>query len=119
MAGTYVLFIMLLVLVGRVNSGHSAAEAAARYAARTIAIARDPTPAVDIAREQAETTVEAGSAKCRSMDFTHTIDGTEVTVTITCQVDLAEVNILGIPGAWAATATATEPIDQHREGGPA
>src|SRR5688572_24309237 len=29
MAGTYVLFVLLLVLVGRVNSGHSAAEAAA------------------------------------------------------------------------------------------
>ena len=119
MAGTYVLFIMLLVFVGRVNSGHSAAEAAARYAARTIAIARNPPAAVNVARDQAEATVDVGSARCRSVDFTHTIDATEVTVTITCQVDLAEVNILGIPGAWAATATATEPIDQHREGGPA
>jgi Flp pilus assembly protein TadG len=118
MAGTYVLFIMLLVFVGRVNSGYSSAEAGARYAARTIAIARDPTTAVDAARADAATTVRAGSARCRSMDFAHTIDAAQVTVTITCQVDLAEVNILGVPGHWAATATASEPVDQFREGGP-
>jgi hypothetical protein len=119
MAGTYVLFIMLLVFVGRVNSGYSSAEAAARYAARTIALARDPAAAVDAARADAATTVRAGSAKCRSMDFAYTVDAAEVTVTITCQVDLAEVNILGVPGHWAATATASEPVDQLREGGPA
>ena len=119
MAGTYVLFIMLLVFVGRVNSGYSSAEAAARYAARTIALARDPAAAVDAARADAAATVRAGSAKCRSMGFAYTVDATEVTVTITCQVDLAEVNILGVPGHWAATATASEPVDQFREGGPA
>jgi hypothetical protein len=118
MAGTYVLFIMLLVFVGRVNTGYSSAEAAARYAARTIALARDPAAAVDAARSDAAATVGAGSAKCRSMDFDYTVDAAEVTVTITCQVDLAEVNILGVPGHWAATATASEPVDQFREGGP-
>ena len=118
MALTYVLFIMLLVFVGRVNSGYSAAEAGARYAARTIAIARDPTAALDTARAEAPATVRAGSARCRSMDFAHTVDATQVTVTVTCQVDLAEVNILGVPGHWEASATASEPVDQFREGGP-
>lgn len=118
LAGTYVLFIMLFVFIGRVNSGYSAAEAASRYAARTIAIARDPAAAVPVAQDQAAETAGAGSPKCRSIDFSHTIDDAQVTVTITCEVDLAEVNILGVPGAWTTSATASEPIDQHREGGP-
>lgn len=115
LAGTYVLFIMLFVFIGRVNSGYSAAEAASRYAARTIAIARDPAAAVPVAQDQAAETAGVGSPKCRSMDFSHTIDTAQVTVTVTCQVDLAEVNILGVPGTWASSATASEPVDQHRE----
>jgi hypothetical protein len=118
MAGTFILFVMLLVFIGRVNSGHAAAESAARYAARTIAIARDPAAAVPVAQDQSADTAEAGSAKCRSMDFTHTIDDEQVSVTVTCQVDLAEVNILGVPGRWEATATASEPIDAYRETSP-
>jgi Flp pilus assembly protein TadG len=115
MAATYIAFIMLLVFVGRVNSGYSTAEAAARSAARTIAIARDPAAAVDVAREDAATIANVGSAKCRAMDFTPSIDETEVTVTVTCDVDLGEVSIVSVPGTWTATATATEPIDQWRE----
>lgn len=113
----FAVVVMLLVFIGRVNSGHSAAEAGARYAARTIALARDPAAAVDAARADAAVTVRPGSTKCRSMDFAHTIHPAEVTVTITCQVDLSELRILGVGGRWTATATASEPIDQFREDG--
>lgn len=115
MAGTFIAFVMLFVFVGRVNSGYSTAESAARSAARTIAIARDPAAAVDIAREDAATIANVGSAKCRAMDFEPSIDEAEVTVTVTCDVDLGEVSIVSVPGTWTATATATEPIDQWRE----
>lgn len=115
MAATYVAFIMLLVFVGRVNSGHSAAETAARSAARTIAISRDPTSAMGTAQDEAAAIANVGSASCRSMDFASSVSDTEVTVTVTCQVDLAEVTLTGIPGRWAATAAASEPIDRWRE----
>jgi Flp pilus assembly protein TadG len=115
----FLLFIMLAIFIGRVNSGYRTTDAAARYAARTIAMARDAAAAIDVAYDQAAMTASVGSAKCRSMDFTHAITDTEVTVTVTCQVDLSEVNILGIPGHWETQATAVEPVDQWREGGDA
>ena len=115
MAATYVAFIMLLVFVGRVNSGHSAAETAARSAARTIAISRDPASAAGAAQDDAAAIVNVGSASCRSMDFSSSVSDTDVTVTVTCEVDLGEVTMTGIPGRWAATATASEPIDRWRE----
>lgn len=115
MAGTFVVFMMLAILVGRVNSGYSAAEVAAQSAARTIAIARDPAAAVDVAHDDAATVADVGSPTCRSMDFSHTLTSTEATVTVSCVVDLGEVSIVNVPGHWTATATATEPIDQWRE----
>jgi Flp pilus assembly protein TadG len=111
----FVTFIALVVLVGRVNNSYSSAESAARYAARTISIARDPAEAIDIARSEAEDTVALGSDRCASMDFHQQIEAGSVTVTVTCQVDLSDVDLPGMPGDWEVTATAQEPIDPNRE----
>lgn len=118
MAATYIAFVMLLVLVGRVNAGHSSAETAARSAARTIALARDPAAAVGAAQDDAAAIANVGSSTCRSMDLAHSISDIEVTVTVTCQVDLSEVTLVGVAAHWTATATASEPVDRWREGGP-
>jgi len=115
MASTYVVFMMIFVFVGRVNAGYASVETAARSAARSIAIARDPTTAMNAAHDQAATIAKVGSPKCRSMTFAPKVSATEATVTITCDVDLSEVVITGVPGHWTAKATASEPIDRWRE----
>lgn len=111
----FVPIILLLVFAGRVNSGHAAVESAARLAAREISITRNPDAAVGEAQSEASTTVREGSAMCRSMDFNADVGTAEVTVTVSCSVDLSELSLLPIPGERTATATATEVIDQHRE----
>jgi Flp pilus assembly protein TadG len=109
------LFVAMIVFAGRLNVGSAHAEAAARSAARTISVARNPELAVPDARADAERTVEVGSAMCQSMGFEYGISADEVTVTIDCEVDLSEATLLEVPGSMSVTATASEVIDQYRE----
>jgi hypothetical protein len=53
---------------------------------------------------------------CRSMGFDYGITPDEVTVTIDCQVDLSEATLLEVPGSMNVSASASEVIDQYREG---
>jgi hypothetical protein len=108
--------LVLSIFVGRMHAGHGAVESAARHAARTISIARDPAAAVDIAEADAATTVRVGSPRCLDMGMSHTVSDDQVTVTITCTVDLSEATLLPVvPGVQTVSATAVEPRDRHRE----
>jgi hypothetical protein len=111
----FVPVVLLLVFAGRVNAGHAAVESAARHAARTISIARDPAAAESVARGESATTVREGSAMCRSMDFRARIGSDQVEVTVSCAVDLSEIALLPVPGTRTASATAVEVVDRHRE----
>jgi hypothetical protein len=113
------LFIAFIVFVGRLNVGSASAEAAARSAAPAISDARDPYQAVAAAEEDAASMVKLGSAMCASWSFVPDIEpGEQVTVTITCNVDLSEASLIEVPGSLPIEATATEVIDQYREGTP-
>lgn len=108
--------LVLAIFVGRMHAGYSAVESAARHAARTISIARDPTAAVGVAESDAATTVRVGSPRCLDMGISHTVTDDQVTVTVTCTVDLSEASLLPvIPGVQSVSATAIEPRDRHRE----
>ena len=63
------------------HAGYGAVESAARHAARTISIARDPTAAVGVAETDAATTVRVGSPRCLDMGMSHTVTDDQVTVT--------------------------------------
>jgi Flp pilus assembly protein TadG len=108
--------LVLAIFVGRMHAGYSSVETAARHAARTISIARDPAAAVGVAESDAATTVRVGSPRCRDMTMSHTVTDDQVTVTVTCTVDLSEATLLPVvPGVRAVAATAVEPRDRHRE----
>jgi Flp pilus assembly protein TadG len=113
-------FILAVVFAGRLTTGSARVEAAARSAARTISIARDPEAAQDDAAAQAAEMVAEGSALCTSMVFHPTIDRTAtpgvVTVDITCTADLSELALIEVPGNHTYHASADEVLDVHREG---
>ena len=116
----YMGFIIAVVFVGKLNNSSANIEAAARSAARTISLSRDPQDAIDDARDLAADIAEEGSAFCTTMDwadpeFEADPAGQRVTVTITCTVDLSEATFIGLPGDRELTATATEVIDKYRE----
>ena len=109
------LFVAMIVFAGRLNVGSAHAEAAARSAARTISVARDPYAAVAAAEADARATVEEGSAMCRNMLFNAAIGAEEVSVTIDCVVDLSEATLLEVPGTMNVSAEASEVLDLYRE----
>ncbi|HEX6568641.1 MAG TPA: hypothetical protein VF015_05730 [Acidimicrobiales bacterium] len=111
----FVPVVLLLVFAGRMNAGHAATESAARHAARTISIARDPTLGAVTAEDDAATIVREGSPMCLDMTFDHVIDDAEVSVTVACVVDLSELVLLPLPGTETVSATAVEVVDRHRE----
>jgi hypothetical protein len=115
------LFVAAIVFTGRVNIGAVHVEGAARAAARTLSLARDPEDVVDEAREEAEEAVGLGSPLCRSMEFTDEVTTSPetglryVTVEIRCEVDLGQASLIGVPGAMTVSSSATEVIDRYRE----
>lgn len=104
-----------VVLVGRVQIARADLEGAARSAARDLSIARDPTAALATVREALDVTLEVGSSSCRTVVFTPVISATEVSVTLTCTVDLQAAAVLPVPGTMNLSATATEIVDEYRE----
>lgn len=114
-------FIAAIVFAGRMTVGSAHVEAAARSAARSISIARDPHEAIAGAKAEAAKTAGLGSPMCRSMHFPPplidtTVDPVTVTVDITCVVDLSELSLIQVPGTMTVSASAVEVIDRYREG---
>lgn len=113
-------FICAVVFAGRLTTGRARVEAAARSAARTISIARDPEAATAAAEEQAADMAAEGSAICTTMEFEHDIDRVAepgvVTVDVTCTADLSELALIEVPGTHTYHASADEVLDVHREG---
>lgn len=104
-----------VVLVGRVQSARADLEGAARAAARDLSIARDPPATLEQAEATAAAAVNVGSPTCRSMTFTPTITAADVTVTISCLVDLQAASVLPVPATMTVDAVAREVVDVHRE----
>jgi Flp pilus assembly protein TadG len=103
------------VVAGRMSNSRGDVAAAAQHAAREISIARTPTAAVATAESNARATLQVGDPTCRSMQFTPTITASEVTVEVSCVVDLSAATTLPVPGSVIAAAQSTQAIDRYRE----
>lgn len=115
LAPVFGLMIAFVVLVGRTQSSRADVEAAAHAAARTITLARDPVPAVEQARAATADRLDVGSPSCRAMGWDTQVTDYEVTVTVSCTVDLSEAALLPVPGSYDVSATSSEVRDQHME----
>lgn len=112
-------FVGLVMVAGRLNVANTEVDAAARTAARTISMARDPHGAVGVAEDEAADAVGAGSSMCEDWTFPEPeIDqgaGT-VTVTIRCDVavDDAFLGLLDMGPTVGVSREVTEVLDQYR-----
>jgi hypothetical protein len=70
------------------------------------------------ARDAAEATLAGGLAPCAALDVDVNLrgfaPGGTVTATVTCDVALADLGLLGVPGSRRVARTATSPIDTYR-----
>jgi Flp pilus assembly protein TadG len=114
------LLVLLLgvVFVGRLARAEGQVEGAARDAARAAAARRTTAAATTAARVEAAAALDASGVSCREMGVAVATAGFQaggaVTVTVTCVVSLANLDLLGLPGSTTRRATATAPIDLFR-----
>ena len=116
-----IMFVLLVVLCGRLVSAQMDLNAAASSAARSGSIARTQAAAQAEAQRNALATLAARGVTCRDQNVSVSIGGLQagaaVTVTVSCRVPLSDLLLLGVPGSKTVSASSTSPIDQWR-GGP-
>lgn len=121
----FILFLGLIIAGGRLALAHQALQSAAADAARTASIARDAGDANTSAQQEAATSLNNQNLRCRSTQVSVDTSGfrvptgqaADVTVTLTCRVDLADLSVPGVPGSRLIRATMSSPIDTWRERG--
>ena len=113
-----ILFLLLVVALGRTAGSRIDINGAASEAARAASIARTPVTAQDAARQTATTALADQHVTCANLDVTTNTasfqPGGTVTVTVHCAVKLGDLTGLRLPSAKTLTATATAPIDRYR-----
>jgi Flp pilus assembly protein TadG len=113
-----VVLLLFMVLAGRGVTARMDIDAAAVAAARAASLERTTEAARAAATDTANHNLGDARVGCRTLVADIQADTFEpgglVTVTLTCQVDLADLALPGIPGTTTLQATATSPIDQWR-----
>ncbi|WP_277211457.1 TadE/TadG family type IV pilus assembly protein [Isoptericola croceus] len=112
-----------IALGGRIALAELAVGSAASEAARSASIARTQSDAATRAREGARASLANQDVDCLTQsvevdtsEFARPV-GTPATmsVTVTCEVNLAGLALPGIPARKTITQTATSPLDTYRE----
>lgn len=118
LAPLLVLFLLLVVALGRLATARADVDGAARDAARAASIARDPATAERSSHDAAAATLVDRGVTCRSLevvvDTSAFRPGGWVAADVTCSVDLADVALLRLPGTKAVHARFVAPIDTLR-----
>ena len=121
----FMLFVALVILAGRLAVATQAVEASASEAARVASIARTQGAAASGAATAATSSLANQNLHCVRSTVTVNTAGfdvpvgtpAQVTATVACVVNLADLSRPGVPGTRTVTATATSPIDTYRERG--
>ncbi|MEW6473141.1 MAG: TadE family protein [Actinomycetota bacterium] len=117
---TPVLIALMLFVVagGRLASARADVDAAARDSARAASIARSPATAEREGTTAAHANLTDRGVTCRTL--TVTIDTSEfrpggrVAATVSCDIELADLTGLGLPGRRTVSSRFVEPIDAFR-----
>ncbi len=117
------LFLVLIILGGRVTIAHQAVESAAAAAARAASISRTQGQAQSAASAAATTSLRNQSVNCTATHVRVDTSGfaapagtpASVGATVTCVVNLSDLALPGLPGSRSITATASSPLDTYRE----
>ena len=112
------LMLLFVVALGRVVSARMEIDGAAAQAARAASIARSPTTASAMAQQTATSALGADRVTCANLavstDTADFVPGGEVTVTVTCTVDLADLLGLRLPASQTLSSTSMSVLDRYR-----
>ncbi|MFF8932338.1 pilus assembly protein [Streptomyces longwoodensis] len=109
----------LAIACGRVALAEGAADAAARDAARTASLARDPASGEADARQAAEASLAGSGIHCAGISVVLDTSGlsapvgqaASVTATVSCTAPLSELALPGVGGSKTLTSTKTSVVD--------
>lgn len=113
-----ILFVLFIVGLGRLAHARAMVNDAAAQAARAATLQYlSPGQAAAAAQQTATSALESAGLACASqsasVDTGSDHPGGTITVTLTCQVNLASVTAAGFPGTETLRATFTSPVDTY------
>jgi len=113
-----ILLLLFVVALGRLASARIDVNGAAAQAARAASIARDPESASNAAKQTATAALADDHVTCANLavatDTSGFSAGGTVAVTITCNVDLADLAGLRLPASTAISARSVSVVDTYR-----
>lgn len=112
----------LMIAFGRVTDAEGAVDSAAHAAARAASLERDAPTAHSKAQSAITRSLEGDGITCRASSVavdtsgyaTDVGEAANVTATVSCTANLADIALPGLPGAKTLTAAWTSPIDTYR-----
>jgi Flp pilus assembly protein TadG len=114
-----ILLLLFVVALGRVASARIDVNGAAAQAARAASIARDPESATNAAQATATAALAGDHVTCANLQVATDTGGFgaggTVAVTVTCNVDLADLAGLRLPASTAISARSVSVVDTYRE----
>lgn len=119
----FILFVGLIIFGGRTATAHGAVESAAADAARSASIARTSDEARTDAHAAARASLTTQQIDCTHITVEVDVSGFtkrvgepgSVDVTVTCQLDLSDLAVPGVPGTQTIRAHTSSPIDTWTE----
>ena len=116
-------FMLVMVGLGRFAQARAEVDGAARDAARAASISREASSAADAAQEAAAATLADRGVTCEggpqvATDTSQFRPGGWVAVEVGCSVSLAELGLTGLPASRSFSARAVQYMDRYREAGP-
>ncbi|MDF5758421.1 TadE/TadG family type IV pilus assembly protein [Spongiactinospora sp. TRM90649] len=116
--------VLAMIGFGRITLAHGAIDAAARDAARQASIARNATAARSAALASAHAALAREGLACTPSVTVNTAAfsapagrSAVVVARVSCQVDLTDIVLPGLPGSKQLTSEFTSPIDPYRAKG--
>lgn len=123
LAGLVLMFALACVGFGRLALANMTVQSAVSAAAREASLARTDSEAQTSAHDTANAALNSSGIYCRALTVTVDTSGMNVPLgqvgmvssTITCDVELSDIALPGLPGSKQMTATASSPVDPYRE----
>lgn len=113
-----IVLLMTVVALGRYSHSGIVVEQAAAAAARSASLTSTPGAAARAARDSAAGSLADAGMSCADLDTRVDTSafraGGQVQVTVTCQADLSDVALAGVPGSASLSSSAAAPIEQFR-----
>ena len=115
LAPIIVVFMLLMIALGRVVEARGQVMSAARAASRAASVQRSASEALDAAQQAAASNLQG---RCMGppvvTDSGIFAEGNLVTYKVTCTIDLSGLQIIGFTPTKTITAEATTPLDTYR-----